>query len=381
MQYRRLGKTGLQVSEIGFGGEWIERMTLEECQAIVRECENNGVNILDCWMSDPVVRQKIGESLKNTRKQWYIQGHIGSTWQNGQYVRTRDVERSKEAFEDLLRFLKTDHIDLGMIHYVDSEKDWDDIVNGPFIEYVRELKREGKILHIGMSSHNPKVAKKAILSGELENLMFSINPAFDLMPPSENVEDLFNAEKYAKELSNVDPERAELYALCEELDIGITVMKGFGGGRLFKPETSPLGIALTPLQCLHYALTRPAVAAVMCGFSETRHVCDAVRYETASDQEKDYTAAIAGAPKHAYKGKCMYCNHCKPCPMDIDVAMVNKYLDLATIQPEVPASVREHYHALEHNASECLGCGSCEIRCPFEVPIVDRMELARKVFG
>ncbi len=357
--------------------EW----SLKNVELSFAKANEQGINILDCWMSNPQVRKNIGECIKETRDRWYIQGHVGSTWQNGQYVRTREFPVVKEAFEDLLRFMQTDYIDLGMIHYVDSEKDWDDIVNGPFLEYVRELKAEGKIRHIGLSSHNPKVAKKAVLSGIIENLMFSINPAFDVMPPSEDVYDFFKAEKYVDSLAGIDPERAELYSLCEQNDIGVTVMKGYAGGRLFKAETSPLGVALTPVQCLHYALSRPAVASVMCGFSEPAHVKDAVGYETATNAEKDYTAAIANAPKHAYKGKCMYCNHCKPCPMDIDVAMVNKYIDLATMQDEVPASIREHYHALEHNASDCLGCGSCEIRCPFEVPVVDRMELARELFG
>lgn len=380
MKYRRLGKTELNVSEIGLGGEWLERMELEECRAIIRECETYGINILDCWMSNPKVREMLGECVKETRDRWFIQGHIGSTWQNGQYVRSREFPVVREAFEDQLKLLQTDRIDLGMIHYVDSDADWDEIVNGPFLEYVHELKAQGKILHVGMSSHNPKIAKKAILSGEIENLLFSINPAFDIMPPTEDVYDLFKAEKYVDSLAGIDPERAELYNLCEQYDIGVTVMKGFAGGRLFKAETSPLGIALTPIQCLHYALTRPGVASVMGGYSDPAHVREAVAYETASDEEKDYTAAIANAPKHAYQGKCMYCNHCKPCPMDIDVAMVNKFYDLAIVQPEVPESIRAHYHALEHNASECLGCGSCEVRCPFGVHVVDRMEAARELF-
>ena len=106
-------------------------------------------------MSEPNVRTNIGKSIADNREKWYIQGHIGSTWQNGQYVRTRDVEKCREAFEDLLLRLKTDYIDLGMIHFVDSIKDWDDAMGGAYIEYVKELKKSGKIHHIGMSTHNP----------------------------------------------------------------------------------------------------------------------------------------------------------------------------------------------------------------------------------
>lgn len=275
--------------------------------------------------------------------------------------------------------MQTDYIDLGMIHYVDSEKEWDEIVTSPFMDYVHELKKEGIIKHIGLSSHNPKVARKAVLSGEIEMLLFSLNPAFDLVPPTENLDDYF-AEQYDASLAGMDPERAELYKLCEQQDVGITVMKGYAGGRLFNEQTSPFGVAFTPVQCIHYALTRPAVASIMAGFSEPRHVAEAVAYETASEEEKDYASVLASAPHHAYSQKCMYCNHCKPCPMDIDIAMVNKLYDLATMQEEVPASVKAHYMALEKNASHCIGCGSCETRCPFGVGIVERMEKAKETF-
>lgn len=380
MNYRKLGKTGLMVSEIGLGGEWLERKSYEECRAVVEACEAEGINILDCWMSEPHVRTNIGKSIAGRREKWIIQGHIGSTWQDGQYVRTRELPKVKEAFEDLLTRMQTDYIDLGMIHYVDAEKEWDEIVQGPFLEYVHELKRKGKIRHVGLSTHNPKVARKAVLSGEIEMMLFSVNPAFDLVPPTENIDDYF-ADHYDPSLAGLDPEREALYQLCEQEEIGITVMKGFAGGRLFSAEASPFGVALTPVQCLHYCLTRPAVASVLAGFSEEAHVLAAVRYETASEEEKDYASTLAAAPHHAYANKCMYCNHCKPCPMDIDIAMVNKLYDLATMQEEVPASVRAHYEALPRNASDCIGCGGCETRCPFGVPVVERMEKARELFG
>ena len=266
-----------------------------------------------------------------------------------------------------------------MIHYVDSEKEWEEIVNGPFLKYIHELKEKGIIRHIGLSSHNPKVAKQAVLSGEIEMMLFSVNPAFDLMPPTENLDDYF-AEQYEETLMGMDPERAELYQLCEQQDVGITVMKGFAGGRLFNEKTSPFGVALTPVQCIHYALTRPAAASIMAGFSEPKHVLDAVQYETATEEEKDYASILAAAPQHAYSKKCMYCNHCKPCPSDIDIAMVNKLYDLAIMQESVPASIKAHYMALEKNASDCIACGGCETRCPFGVDIVEKMAKAKELF-
>ena len=380
MNYRRLGKTGLMVSEIGFGGEWMERHTAEECKAVADACEQCGINILDCWMSDPRVRDSIGYALKGRRDKWYIQGHIGSIWENGQYLRSRDVEKSKVAFADLLERLGTDYVDLGMIHFVDREEDWNEIITGPFLPYVRELKSAGKIHHIGMSTHNPLIAKKAVESGVVEMILLSVNPAFDLLPASEDIMQYF-AEEYDEGLGGIAPERAELYQLCEQHDVGITVMKGFAGGRLFDAKRSPFGVAMTPVQCLHYCLTRPAVASVMAGFDTPEHVFDACAYETASDEDKNYASVLAGAPRHAYYGQCTYCGHCKPCPMEIDIAMVNKYYDLATMQPEVPDSVRSHYTLLERNASDCISCEACESRCPFGVKIASRMQAAAELFG
>ena len=380
MRYRELGKTGLRVSEIGLGAEWLERHNEEEVQAVIDRCEGYGINILDCWMSNPQVRSSIGEALKGRWEKWIIQGHFGSTWQEGQYVRTRDMVKVEEAFRDLLTRLQTDYIDLGMIHFVDSEAEFRQVMEGEFLAYVKEQKKRGVIRHIGMSTHNPQVAKLAALSGEIEMLLFSVNPAFDLLPPSEDLNDYF-AESYQEGLGGIDPQREELYKLCEQRGVGITVMKGYAGGRLFDAKTSPFGVALTPVQCIHYALTRPAVASILVGYDTPEHVDAAVAYETAAEEERDYASVLAKAPHHAYGGQCTYCGHCAPCPAGIDIAMVNKLYDLASMQEEVPATVRAHYQALSATAADCIACGGCETRCPFGVPVVERMEKAKKLFG
>ena len=163
--------------------------------------------------------------------------------------------------------------------------------------------------------------------------------------------------------------------------MGITVMKGFFGGRLFDKAQSPFGVAFTPAQLIHYSLTRPGVASILCGFETVEQADAALAYETATAEEKDYASVLASAPLHSYRGQCTYCGHCKPCPMEIDIAMVNKLYDLAAAQPEVPQSVAEHYRALAHTASECIGCRGCEDRCPFGVAVADRMERTAALFG
>lgn len=379
MKYRKLGTTGLEVSEIGLGAEWLERHNEKEVKEIIDCCESYGINILDCWMSEPNVRTNIGKAIRGKRERWIIQGHIGSTWQNGQYVRTRDLAKVEEAFSDLLTRLGTDYIDLGMIHFVDEETEFHKIMEGEFLDYVKEKKKQGIIHHIGMSTHNPKVAKLAALSGVVEMILFSINPAFDLLPASEDLNTYF-ADSYAEDLNGIDPERAELYQVCEQRGIGITVMKGYAGGRLFSPQTSPFGVALTPVQCIHYALTRPGVTSILAGYDSTEHVTQAVAYETATSKEKDYASVLAHAPHHAYTGQCTYCGHCAPCPAGIDVAMVNKLYDLATMQEEVPSTIKAHYESLSAGAKDCIACGGCEVRCPFDVPVVERMKRATVLF-
>jgi predicted aldo/keto reductase-like oxidoreductase len=273
-------------------------------------------------------------------------------------------------------------VDLGMIHYVDREEDWETVSRpGPFHDYVMELKAQGKIRHIGLSTHNPVIARKAAESGLVEMILFSVNPAYDLMPPTDNLENYF-AEQYAEDLNGIDPVRVEMYKVCEQQDVGITCMKPFAGGRLFDAKRSPFGVALTPVQCIHYALTKPGVASVLCGYDTPDQVDAAVGYETAPDSEKDYASVLAGAPRHTFPGgECTYCGHCKPCPADIDIAMVNKLYDLAVMQPEVPASLKEHYLSLAHHAEECVGCRGCESRCPFGVKVADRMAAAAALFG
>lgn len=379
MRYRLLGKTGLEVSEIGFGAEWMEKKSATEVKAVTDACVEAGINLLDCWMAGPDVRSNLGAAIKGNRDRWIIQGHIGSTWQDGQYVRTRDMDKVVPAFEDMLTRLGTDHVELGMIHYVDDVEEFESIMRGAFIAYVRELKAAGTIGHIGLSTHSPEVAKLAALSGEIEMIMFSVNPAFDLLPASTSLDDAFG--DYDDTLEGMEPARAELYALCESKDIGITVMKGYAGGRLFSAEASPFGVALSPVQCIHYALTRPAATSILAGFDTVEHVRDAIRYENASEDEKDYASILAHAPKHAYFGQCTYCGHCAPCTAGIDIALVNKFYDLALMQDEAPASVRAHYEALNATAADCTGCEDCEPRCPFGVPIASRMKEAEALFA
>lgn len=381
MIYRQLGRTGITVSAISLGCEGFMGKSADEVRSDFDFAEANGINFFDLYASNPDLHLAIGAALKGRRDKFIIQGHIGSIWENGQYLRTRDVEKSKMAFEDQLERLGVNCIDVGMIHYVDNEEDCRRIFEGSFIYYVQQLKAEGKIKCIGMSSHNPVIAAMAVSTGLIDVLMFSINPCYDMQPPSDNLELLWAEKSYSHTLQNIDPERERLYELCEREGVAIDVMKPYGGGDLLSELNSPFGKALTAVQCLEYALTRPAVSAVMVGCRSTSEMQAALDWCNADKEAKDYATAISGMEKFTWAGHCMYCGHCAPCPVEIDIASVNKYLNLTVAQDNLPETVREHYKLLTHHASECIGCGECETRCPFGVNVIDHMQRAVTRFG
>ena len=380
MNYRTLGRTGLKVSEIGMGCEGLVDKSYDQVKEFVDKMEALGVNCIDLYSPNPEMRSNLGRALAGRWNKFVLQSHLCSIWENGQYLRTRDINKVKAGFDEMLRLLNTGYIEIGMIHYSDALSDWQEIVNGPIMAYAQELKAAGKIGCIGLSSHNPEVGQAAVDSGLIDVLMFSINPCYDLQPANEDVEQLWAESAYEHRLVNMDPQRQALYESCQRRGVGVTVMKAFGGGDLLS-QYSPAGVALTPFQCLHYALTRPGVACVMTGAKTVEELVQCAAYETAPDSEKDYAAAFAAMPKISWEGHCMYCGHCAPCPQGIDVASVTKFLNLAKAQGGVPETVREHYAVLPHHAGECVACGACEKRCPFSVSIVENMRQAAELFG
>lgn len=380
MKYRKLGKTGLEVSEIGLGCEGFNEREDDFTNEMFALALEQGVNCMDLYSPNPDLHRRVGNVIHKKREQFILQGHLCTIWQNGQYKATRDITEVKMAFETMLKNLNTDYIDIGMIHYVDSLKTWKQIAQGDIMKYALELKKQGKIKHIGMSSHNPIVALEAVNSGLIEVLMFSVNPCYDLLPADEDVEKLWAQSSYEKPLFNLDPDREKLYETCQRLGVGITVMKVFGGGDLLS-EYSPAGKAMTPNQCIHYALTRPAVATVFSGVRSMDDLKKSLQYEYASEEEKDYASVFTSFTKMSWKGHCMYCGHCAPCPKSIDVASVMKFLNLAKAQGEIPETVYQHYMALDAKAGDCIACGACEKRCPFDVSIIENMRQARNQFG
>ena len=377
MQYRPLGNTGLMVSEISIGCGGFEKIDSAASLELMTMALDSGMNYIDLYDASPVTRSNIGYALQGRRDEMIIQGHIGNTYKNGQHCRTRDLEETKASFEDLLTRLGTDHIEVGMIHIADSPEEWEELQDSPFLDYVFQLKKEGKIQHLGLSSHNAEVALMAAKSGWVEVIMFSLNPAFDRLrggaiPWEKGAMDNLQA--------GIDPVRMEFYDYCATHHIGVTVMKTFGGGgRLLDAKTSPLGVAYTPEQCIAYCLAKPCISTCILGIDNLDELKADLHWMHATEAEKDYTAVSKQEPTKP-DGDCTYCNHCSPCNMGIPIAKVNELLDKAETEG-MTAELQKQYDALPHYAGECTHCGACMSRCPFGVDIPSRMDKAKEVFG
>jgi predicted aldo/keto reductase-like oxidoreductase len=379
MDYREVGKTGRQSGIIGLGCEHLDGKPYEQVNETINAALEQGINLFDVFMPGREVRENIAKALGDRRKNVMIQGHIGSTDIGRQYDISRDLPVVQRYFEDLLRMFGG-YIDFGMMFFIDSEEDYKGVFETDFADYVQRLKRQGDIGHIGFSSHNPEMAMRAIKTGLPEMLLFSINMAFDLYPAETYVLDELDQGLDSAAFRGIDPKRAALYKFCEQNGVGITVMKTLGAGKLLSAEHTPFQQPMTVAQCIHYALTRPAVASVLLGCKTRGEVLDAVRYLDMSDSERDYTSVL-GTLRNDFRGNCVYCSHCQPCPANIDIAAVNKYLDIARLDEEnIPPSIRSHYAGLAYGGGACISCGSCESRCPFDVSIIDNMAAAARIF-
>lgn len=228
---------------------------------------------------------------------------------------------------------------------------------------MKSLKAEGKIRHLGFSSHEPGIARRLLETGIVDLFMFSINPADD-----------YQKGEYAK---GEVAERAQLYRDCEKEGVGISVMKPFAGGQLLDEKTSLFGRTLTHTQCIQYALDRPAVLTVLPGVRSVEDLQVAPKYASSTPEERDYSIIGEFTPKSA-EGICVYCNHCQPCPQGLNVGLINKYYDLALAGDEL---AKGHYEKLPLHASGCVKCGHCESRCPFHVKQEARMAEIAEYFG
>ena len=356
MKYRINKKTGDRISEIGIGSSYMFSAGTEEAVRALRLAAEGGINFFDLAAGDGKTFPIYGEALQDLRKDVFFQIHFGADYSKGTYGWSLDPDVIKRSVEKQLKELRTDYIDYGFIHCQDEISDWETYLKNGVYDYILSLKRSGVVKHIGLSSHTPGVIHRILDDIDVDMLMFSVNPAYD-----------YGHGDYAKGSAD---ERSALYSRCEKEGIGISVMKPFSGGQLLDEKQSPFKKALTAYQCIRYCLDKPGVLTVLPGAQSVQEVKTLLAYYDQPEDATDYSVIGALTPPEA-NGKCVYCNHCKPCPAGIDIGLVNKYYDLAKAGDTMAV---EHYRTLEKKADDCIGCGHCDARCPFSVKQRSRMQ-------
>ncbi|MBN1874954.1 MAG: aldo/keto reductase [Anaerolineae bacterium] len=370
MHYRTLGRTGLNVSEIGLGTEYLVKMPREHVADVIHEAIARGINYFDLIWPHPDIRDNMGAAFKGYRDQVFLTAHLGATSKDRQYKKTRVLAANETFFYDALERYQTEYVDVLILHNCDSQSDFDKMFRekGPLGLALR-LKKEGKARFIGFSGHTVDTALQAVESELIDVLMFPINMT-----------------------GNAILGKKDLLKTCMARGVGVVAMKPYGGGKLLQgPRTVRVAryqtggeafkinktVPITPVQCLAYTLSQVGVCVAIPGCADVAQLNAALAYETATDEEKDFSEIITEFDQYI-AGECVYCNHCLPCPSNIDIGETIRLLEMA--QQEMTAQVRAAYMALSTNASDCIQCGACEQRCPFGVQVMTKMQEAAGLF-
>lgn len=352
MQYRRLGRTGLKVSAVGFGTIKLPQVDEKTAVETVRRALDLGVNFIDTARNYKDSERKIGLALRGFPREKVV-------------VATKTVARTaKEAQVDLetsLHELQTDYVDLYQLHSVSDKNAYERVLApGGAYEALLKAKEEGKIRHIGITMHRAiPTMRKAIESGLFETIMVAYSP-----------------------LDQEGVERERILNLAREHDMGVIVMKPLSGGHLCTRERGP---DEPPWRdpvvygTLRFILSHPAVSSVIPGMKWPREVEEnvpAADEPPMTEEERDALIREIGrlGKSYRYGQVCLRCEYCQPCPAGIRIPDFFRAFDMWR---EYPQEVRhlglELYRALDPKPSACLDCGECEEKCPAGLPIRERL--------
>ena len=334
MEYRILGKTGLRVSRIGFGGIPIQRIDAEGTRALMQALVEKGVNYIDTARGYTVSEKYLGYGLEGIRDKFVLATKSMS----------RDKESMARDIEISLANLRTDYIDLYQLHNPKLEEL--DVIfseNGA-IQALRQAKAEGKIGHIGITAHSAAVFEKALEYDEIETVMFPYNI--------------------------VESQGEELIARCREKNVGFICMKPLAGGAI---EDGRLA--------LRYILANDNVTVAIPGMAEVKELeQNLAAAEDTSSLTEEEKAAFEKVRAELGQNFCRRCNYCAPCAAGINIPSVFLFQGYLR-RYGLAGWARERYATLPVKASACVQCGACETRCPYQLPIRQMMAEAAKDFG
>jgi predicted aldo/keto reductase-like oxidoreductase len=376
VNHRTLGRTGLSVSEIGLGTEFLLGLPEDEAVGVIHEAIDRGINYVDMFWAQPEFRDVMGSAFRGRREEAFITAHLGAIVREGQYALSRDPQVCTDYFHDYLERMRTDFVDVLFVHNCNSAKDYETAAApGGLIEVAQSFVEEGKARFVGFSCHNVVTALRVIESGAIDVLMFPVNLA-----------------------SYAVPGKHKLLPACAEHNVGLVAMKVYGGGSLLRdksivelqdfqmgrqempgaPSHYKLTAEITPVKCMAYVLDQRQVATTVPGCKSVEELNDALHYYDATGEEKDYEPILPAFSEFA-TGECVYCNHCLPCPSSIDIGQTISLLEQG--RRELTDEIRASYSELETDASDCIACGQCSDRCPFGVDVIAKMKEAVELFA
>jgi len=334
MEYRILGKTGLKVSRLGFGGIPIQRIDAAGTRKLVLQMKEAGINYIDTARGYTVSEEYLGEALEGVRQDFILA--------------TKSMARTKEAMaadiEISLKNLRTDYIDLYQVHNATLPQLEQVMAPGGALEALLEAKAAGKIGHIGLTAHGLEVFEKALELDWVETFMFPYNI--------------------------VESQAEELIKRCAEKNIGFIVMKPLAGGAI---EDATLA--------LRYILKNPAATIAIPGMAEEKELAqNLAAANDASPLSEEELTKIAAIRKELGTQFCRRCNYCQPCAVGINISgcfLFHGYLDRYGLADWA----KGRYATLPVKASACIGCGACENRCPYNLPIRQMLKKVAADFG
>ena len=334
MQYRTLGKTGLNISRLGFGGIPIQRIDAEGTRALMHQLKDAGVNYIDTARSYTTSEEYLGYALEGIRDHFVLA--------------TKSMSRTRDAMAADIRIslknLRTDYIDLYQIHNPTVAQLEQVVAPGGALEALQEAKAAKKVGHLGVTAHSLDTFRMALEMDWVETIMFPYNI--------------------------VESQGTELIHACGEKGIGFVCMKPLAGGAI---EDAALA--------LRYICANQDVSVVIPGMAAPQEVEQNIAAVSDTSPVTAEEQARFQAVRDALGTQfCRRCNYCQPCTVGISIS--NVFLFQGYLRRYgLGEWAKGRYHALEKKASDCVGCGACEERCPYNLPIREMLKEAAKDFG
>ena len=325
---RYFGKTGMKIKRVGFGGIPIQRISQEDTNKVIDELEKCGVNFIDTARGYTVSEEYLGNALKGRREKFYIATKSMS----------RDYESMKRDIEISLKNIQTDYLDLYQMHNVKPAEY--DTLFGEDKAYraLLEAKEQGKIKHIGITSHGLETVEKAVESDKFETIQFPYNI--------------------------VENQADEVFKRAYEKGVGTIVMKPLAGGAI---DDGTLA--------MKYLLSREYIDVAIPGMDSPQQVIENTdvlqNYELTEEDNKK----IAKIKSELGTNFCRRCEYCLPCPKGINIPQ-NFLLEGYYNRYNLKDWAVDRYRGLAENerASNCIECGACQKKCPYELPIIDMLK-------